>query len=147
MMKVAVLAMALALAGCASTSAVRTKAEATTDANGWRVDCRSDQYTNERTCFAGTFGKGARSALSFFQIAYVNGKGPHLFVPHDFPGRTPTVRVDNGAVLTDPKAIVSALSAGSTAYVVFHVWPTGEDRMSVSTAGFASAYQRLQGML
>lgn len=134
--------LAGALASCASTGNLSAKVAESTLASGWRVDCTGDQFKAQRTCFAGTFGD-TRATLKFFQIGYVNGAGPGLFVPHDFPGRTPTVRVDNGPVLSDPAAIVEALKAGTTAYVVFHVWPTGEERMTVDVRGFSEAYALL----
>lgn len=67
-----------------------------------------------------------------------------LLVPHDFPGRSPTIRVDAGPVLDKPADMVAAMRRGATAYVVFHVWPRGEERMTVSLAGFSEAYDLLK---
>lgn len=132
----------LALAGCSATAAAKKTVEAQTVAGNWRVHCTDDQFKSERTCYAGTFGE-TRHTFKFFQIAYVNRTGPIVLTPHDFPGRVATVRVDDGPVLTDPAAIVNALKSGTTAYVVFHIWPTGEERMTLPVAGFAEAYAAL----
>lgn len=133
---------AMLLAGCASTNPAMQRANDTTLASGWRVDCTDDQALAQRTCYAGTFGETSET-LKFFQIAFVNKTGPLLRTPHDFPGRTPSVRVGDGPVLTDPAKIVEALKAGGTAYVAFDVWPYGGQRMIVKVDGFAEAYQLL----
>lgn len=109
----------------------------------WSVNCVADHAKAETTCFAGTFGDDARTTFSFFQITYVNGRGPNLAVPNDYPGTVPTVRVDNGPVLSDPVRIVEALKTGATAYVVYYSWPMGEEQMTVKIGGFAAAYDAL----
>lgn len=136
--------VAAILNGCtAGASAVRSELSGTTLASGWRVFCKDDQFKAERTCTAGTFGD-TRHTFKFFQVYFVNGKGPFLLVPHDFPGRSPTIRVDAGPVLDKPADMVAAMRRGATAYVVFHVWPRGEERMTVSLAGFSEAYDLLK---
>lgn len=136
----------LLCAGCASTADVTAYKAALVPGGNWQVRCNDDHAKAERTCFAGTFGE-ATTTLKYFQIAYVNGHGPILTVPNDYPGKSATVRVDSGPVLSEPTAIVSALKSGSTAYVVFYTWPYGEQRMTVSTAGFAAAYAALLAKL
>ena len=113
---------------------------------GWRVDCSTDHHKAERRCFAGSFDVEGRDA---FQIVYVNRRGPVLYTPHDFPGRVPTVRVDDGPVIpaTNPNGILTALTNGRTAYVVYHRWPMGEVQMTVDVAGFAEAYSELLAIL
>lgn len=141
------LLVSMALTGCTGSAAtIKRQVDETTLASGWRVDCKADEFKDQRTCFAGTFGD-SRHTYKFFQIAYVNGTGPRLVVPHDFPGRDATVRVDDGPVLSDPTAIVAALKSGTTAYVVFHVWPTGEERMTVDVRGFPEAYAALMAKI
>jgi hypothetical protein len=144
-MRVVVFVLMLALAGCSTVSSISDSVKRYDEslvAGGWSVRCNDDQYKDERTCFAGTFGDTTYK-LKFFQIAYVDGRGPLLLTPSDFPGRTPSVRVDNGPVLTDPTAIVAALRQGGTAYVLFHAWPDGEKRMTVRLEGFGTAYDAL----
>lgn len=135
--------LAGALVGCASTGAAVKRAESTTLASGWRVDCNDDQAKAERSCFAGTFDK---TSGAFFQVRYVNGAGPTVFTPEDFPGRVGSVRVDNGPVvpLNNSAAIVSHMEAGKTAYVVWNRWPSGEQRMTIDVEGFAEAHQALK---
>lgn len=147
----------LMVAGCQTSAAPETKvstASAPTPANrseeGWHVSCQYDQFKAERRCWTGTFGeKTPGLILRFFQVSYTNGKGPSIWVPHDFPGRVATVRVDNGPVVsvTDASRIVEQLKAGTTAYVVFHVWPDGQRKMIVNLTGFNEAYAELQKTL
>lgn len=40
--------------------------------------------------------------------------------------------------------ITSAMLLGESAFVVYNVWPTGEERMTVNLFGFAEAYDLLQ---
>lgn len=138
-------ALLMALAACSTTGATKAL-KADIDAGqvnaNWNVRCLDDQYKATRTCQASTFGDG-RATFNYFQIAYVNGVGPMLVTPNDFPGRVPTVRVDNGPVLSEANKIVTAMRLGKTAYVSFHVWPTGEQRMTVDVTGFSEAYDRL----
>jgi hypothetical protein len=142
------LAMAAMLAGCSSSgNAIKARIDATTLSHavgeeGWRVDCLTDHHKAETRCFAGSFDQDGRGA---FQMVYLNGKGPILYTPNDFPGRVATVRVDNGPVIpeTNARGIVEALKVGKVAYVIYHRWPSGEEKMTVDVRGFAEAYQVL----
>lgn len=139
---IAVLPLCLMLAGCSSMATTKAAFDASVIGN-WRINCVDDHAKAERMCFAGSFGPDARTTLKYFQIAFVNGVGPVLVVPNDYPGQVPTVRVDEGPVLSDPAAIVQALMVGKTAYVVFYHWPEGEQRMTVDVTGFPEAYAAL----
>lgn len=155
----AVVIATAALAGCspsqqgakllAEGSAIGMRVDATTSSSGWRVDCTSDQYTASKRCFAATFGTGAAGSGVPFQVYYENGRGPNILAGYnDFPGREATVRIDDGVVrkASEATAIVSALSKGTTAFVIYNVWPEGERRMTVNIAGFAEAYAKLQAL-
>lgn len=143
------LAAAFFVAGCNSSGTmasggsrgaeIKRQIDATTLPSGWRVDCLRDEYKAQTRCFAGTF---AKTGVGAFQVSFINGVGPEIIVPHDFPGRVATVRVDGGPVnpTTSPQAIVEAMKTGQTAFVVFHVWPTGEQRATVDVSGFREAY-------
>src|SRR3569623_1131940 len=140
---IAVPAMILALTGCASTASKLEYDASLFPGGNWRVDCTDDHAKAQTTCFAGTFASSSTATSKAFQIIYINKIGPLLMVNNDFPGETPTVRVDDGPVLSDPSAIVEALRAGRTAYVVFYQWPRGEERMTVDVTGFSAAYRAL----
>lgn len=117
----------------------------TTLQSGWRVDCTYDRFKDVNRCFAGIFGEAPNTAP--LQVFYLNQRGPFIMAGrHDFPGRTPTVRVDEKKPMptTDAKGIIEALKSGSTAYVVYHVWPKGERRSVVKISGFPEAYDLLQ---
>jgi invasion protein IalB len=121
---------------------------ATTLSSGWRVDCTRDAFTDERRCFAGRFGRadwGGPESIPF-QIYYVNGTGPMMLAgDHDFPGRAPSIRIDDGpaGTATASPDVIAALRQGREARVVYHVWPHGERRMVVSLDGFAQAHDQL----
>lgn len=117
---------------------------------GWTVICQDDTFKNERTCRAGTFGASPAGPGIPFRVVFVNGSGPTILAGHhNFPGREPTIRVDAGPVIsaTRTNAAIAAMRAGTTAYVVYHVWPEGEKRTTVDVSGFDAAYQRLLTML
>ena len=122
----------------------------------WAVDCTRDQVTNERRCFAGTFG--TRSAP--FQVYYIDGRGPFVLAGwHTFPGRKPQIRFDNdaspftvaddaGVTPNQPQmSIVNRLRSASTAYVRYHSWPYGSREMTVDVGGFPDAWEKLRRYL
>lgn len=130
--------------------AIKAGLDTATDGYGWRVRCTEDYAKAERTCRAAKFGTGPSGGGVPFQIFYINKSGPYVMAGHNtFPGRDATIRVDNGPVLSASRAgaVVSSLKGGRTAHVVYHVWPTGEARMSVDVRGFDAAYARLLSMI
>ena len=127
---------------------IRKRVAETTLSSGWRVDCTYDHHLDSRRCFAGTFGKSASGARTApFQLVTINNANPHIMAGHHtFPGRTAVVRVDNNAPLpaTSYSALLPQLLNGKTAYVTYHVWPTGPERVTVNLEGIQEAYQILQ---
>lgn len=128
----------------------------------WSAYCTTDQVTTVKRCYAGTFGQsmgndgqpyGSKNIP--FQVYFLDTSGPFLMVGyHTFPGRTPTIRVDdlvpiqvhNDAGITalrpDPE-LVEALRTGSVVKARYHVWPDRTEDMLVKLQGFEEAWQKL----
>ncbi len=129
---------------------IKAELNATTDSYGWTVHCADDHHKAERTCRASKFGEGPAGSGIPFQVYYVNREGPFILAGHNtFPGREATIRVDSGPVISasNASAVVRSLNSGTTAYVVYHVWPTGERKMTVDIRGFDAAYKKLRAAL
>lgn len=130
--------------------AIKAEQNATTDKHGWTVQCTADHHKAERTCRASKFGEGPAGSGIPFQVYYVNREGPFILAGHNtFPGREATIRVDSGPVVrtSNANAVVRSLNSGATAYVVYHVWPTGERKMTVDIRGFDAAHKKLRAEL
>lgn len=131
----------------------------------WNADCSVDNVSTVRRCYAGTFGQrlgydgepyGSNSIP--FQVVYFDGSGPFIRVGyHTYPGRTPTVRIDDHAPVnvqddggvTAPSAdplIVKQMLSGRVARATYHVWPQGQEQMYVDLTGFDQAWQRLNAI-
>lgn len=162
MKKVFSLFVAVTLAGCQSAQppeiqatlaqgeAIKDELSVATDSYGWTVHCTDDHHKAERTCRASKFGEGPSGSGIPFQVYYVNRKGPFILAGHNtFPGKDATIRVGSGPVISasNANAVVRSLNSGTTAYVVYHVWPTGERKMTVDIRGFASAHKNLLAKL
>lgn len=154
---------------CAQALATREQRAATPAVKDpWVVNCLDDQVLGLRRCWAGTFGREmASNGTPYnsppsipFQVFFVsNGVatlGPFVDVGlHTFPGRRPTVRVDEhppisvaydaGVSGREPNpALVEQLRRGQVARARYHVWPSGPRDLFVELTGFEAAWQRLQ---
>lgn len=130
--------------------------------DNWSAYCTVDNVTTLRRCYAGTFGQnmgydgnpyGSKSIP--FQVYFLNDSGPYVMVGyHTFPGRTPTVRIDNndpveirdnaGVTAPGPSPIlVKQMLAGKVAKARYHVWPRGSEDMYIDLSGFGQAWERL----
>lgn len=130
--------------------------------SNWYVDCAVDAVSAVRRCYASTFGKSLGhdgepygSNIIPFKVVYVDKSGPYVEVGvHDFPGRTPTVRIDDNKPVSvqdyggvqapspDPLLVQQMLS-GRVTRATYHVWPKGPEQMYVDISGFDQAWQRL----
>ena len=127
--------------------------------SNWRVSCHDDAVTTSRRCFAGTFGeKMGHDGMAFggknipFQVYYFNEEGPYISVGfHTFPGRTPTIRIDDDVPRETPSEPLPEVAQRlRTAHVVrarYHVWPRGAEDMIVDVSGFDEAWQQLTARL
>lgn len=128
----------------------------------WYVDCDEDRVTAIRSCFArtsgqvlGQDGEPYGQKIIPFKVVYIGNLGPFVEVGvHDFPGRTPIVRVDHnepiivqddgGVRASSPNpALVQQMLSGHIARATYHVWPKGQEQMYVNLTGFDQAWQRL----
>jgi hypothetical protein len=130
----------------AEGKAIEAEVKASTLASGWSVRCIDDRYTAAKTCIAGTFSIDQRP----FRILFVNGKGPTVSAGFNtYPGRTASIRVDNGPVRSaaDAAAVIKDLSTGRRAYIIYHTWPEGPNRMELDLSGFNEAYAKLRSII
>lgn len=130
--------------------------------DNWSAFCNVDAVTGVKKCAAGTFayamdheGKPFGTKNYPFQVYFVNNQGPYVMVGlHTFPGRNPTVRVDDGAPVTvgddggvsppvPAPALVDQIRTGLVARARFHSWPKGAQDIYVELTGFEEAWQRL----
>ncbi len=134
--------------------------------DNWSADCVVDQVTGVRRCFTATFGQ----AMDFegngygpknlpFQIFYYDNEGPFVQVGlHTYPGRRPTVRVDDNEPVTvwdsagvehrgKDQELVELLLSGTVARARYHVWPDGPQDMIVDLTGISEAWERLQELI
>lgn len=165
---------ALATLSCfaALTACVQNSTAQSAGSSGWRTDCTSDAVTNDRRCFAGTFGvlmgsdgspilaAGNPISAGPLQVYFLNGHGPYILAGlNTFPGRQPSIRFDHDlAAFTvsddagvsihrpDPR-IVDRMLHASVARVRYHVWPEGSEDMYVDLAGFGEAWSELRSKL
>ena len=130
--------------------------------DNWSAYCATDQVSTTRRCYAGTFGRLMLASgepvgdKSFpFQVYFLNQAGPYVLVGHHtFPGRTPTVRVDDNIpievndaagvnALRPHPELVEKLRRGTAVRARFHEWPRGARDIYVDLTGFEEAWQRL----
>jgi hypothetical protein len=107
-----------------------------------------DEVHGTRQCYAATFGSNPWSTAPNvpFRVVFMNREGP-VVQPgfNTFPGRTPTVRVDDNDPIydmRDPK-LIEQLKTGRIVRAEYHVWPSGAERMTLDPSGFAEAYALL----
>jgi hypothetical protein len=162
----------MVLTGCqlvgTQTYSIIDKVNETTSPSGWRVDCVTDTIQNVRRCFAGTFAKKmdhngygyGRKSIPF-QIVYYGKIGPFLKVGfHTFPGRYPTIRLDDGDPITilddggggrgdkiQPK-LIKPMWSSQVLRARYHSWPEGhQDIIIENLFGLEEAWNRLQEII
>lgn len=123
----------------------------------WSADCIVDKITTSRRCFAATFGRPMKADGTPFmgqatiplEVFYVDSAGPFLQIGFNtFPGRDPTVRVDDGVPYTFPErappaALLAELRAGRVLRGRYYVWPRGAADAIFDLTGIEEALSRL----
>ncbi|HOT82553.1 MAG TPA: hypothetical protein PLP17_06150 [Oligoflexia bacterium] len=121
----------------------------------WSVSCLTDQVTTVRRCWAATFarpmshdGMPYGRANIAFQVSYLNDLGPYIITLNDYPGRDPTIRIDNNHpmkfTIDGPQPqIVNVLRTGEVARVRRWVWPKGSEDIFVVLRGLSEALDEL----
>jgi hypothetical protein len=124
----------------------------------WSADCTTDAVTNVSECRAATFGQsmdhrgqGYGDKNLPFHVYFIDQRGPFLRMGFNtYPGRTPTVRLDDGepvhlAEREQQLELVGEMINARTARARFHVWPTGSEDMIINLQGFGEAWEKLLG--
>lgn len=140
-MKHLIIALALALSGCAAPA---LKGESSI--SGWSVKCSADKALAQSQCHMAKFDDGVPFILRY-RITSEGVSGPVVEPGYNtFPGRDPTVRVDQHMPVSDMRSakLIDQMRTGTTAVATYHVWPGGRRTMSVDLAGFEAALADLQ---
>ena len=120
----------------------------------WVADCRRDDVTNVRRCFATTSGQPSGG----FGVHYYDDDGAFVRVSaNTYRELTPLIRFDNDAEphrianygsLTHDTKIVERLMTATTAVARYHVQPNGAPRTTtLQVAGFPEAHARLMELV
>ena len=156
----------LFLSGCtAHTQPIAEKpiSQEQTSQTAWSVSCVNDKVTGNRKCYAGTFGRriGANGMpygqsnipyQVYFNVLRGESSGPRMFVGYNtYPGKTPTVKIDNNEPLKCTKenaaAIIQQMKAGDVVTARFYAWPDGPEDIQINLSGFPQAWQELKQVM
>lgn len=130
----------------------------------WSSDCTiTNPLEKTRRCFLATSaqrisasGDPVGSLKDNFQIYYLNESGPYFRISnHNYPGRTPSVRVDDNQVIQLPNTatetyqnVANQMLLGKRMLAQFTVWPDSMDTyMLVDLEGFNDGWKRLQSLV